>query len=208
MNTMVEGLESRRLMSATVSATVQADLQKLVDDSAAAQTQIAQYMPTALADAAHLRADLLASHSPVNLLLLGREQGAGMRFLAFTRAGANTLLRIELVTAQRVIADGLRLAAHPGNAFLQARVTLDQATFNTAATVYMNRLGAIQTTVGSLAAAAYDTILAANPANPAIAADIQTSQSDGSAFLASLGTTLGATQTDLATLVNDVATGA
>ncbi|HSU68861.1 MAG TPA: hypothetical protein VLJ39_18410 [Tepidisphaeraceae bacterium] len=208
MNTMVEGLESRRLMSATVSATVQADLQKLTDDSAAAQAQVAQYMPTMLANAATLRADLLASHSPVNRLLLGREQGAGMRFLALTRAGTNTFLRVELATARRVIADGLRLAAHPGNAVLQARVTLDQATFNTAATVYMNRLGAIQSVVGALAAAAYNTILSVNPTNSAISADIQTSQSDGSAFLAALGTSLGTTQTDLATLVNDVATGA
>lgn len=204
----IETLESRTLFSMTPSPTIMADLSRLSADASAAEAQFQQYGPTLRADLQALRTDARAAGKPVGGVLLAGLNAASLRFFNVTRADALRLFVKDAVAGRVAFLDAIRLALHPGNAVLQAKLTTDVARFSTSTGVLVAKLGADGATLSAAAAAALGAVAAAYPGSAAVANDVAKLQSDGSAFLTALGPSLQAAQADLSQFFSDVAAGA
>ena len=207
MRPQMESLESRSLLSATLSLTLLADLSKLSTDAAALKAQYQQYAPTLRADMQALRTDVRAAGLAGHGLLLASLNAASLRFYAATKADAIRLIAVDSAVARRGFVDALRLIVYPNSVLLQAKVQADVAAFNTATNVVLTKLGTDGAALGAASAAALDAVGSAYAGNATIANDIAKIESDGSAFTTAAGPAVQVVQTDLSQFLTDLAAG-
>lgn len=205
---LIESLEPRALFStATLSATLSADLAKLAADMPAAKALFQQYGPTLHADLAALSSAAKGAGTPGHGALVAALNGSSLRFYATTRADALHLFAVDTAAARGAFIDGYRLAAHPTNVVLKARVTADLAAFAAHTNAVLTKLGADGARLSALSAAALDAVGTAYAGNATVSTDIATLKADGSAFLSATGPDLQAVQADLTQFLTDVAAG-
>jgi hypothetical protein len=204
---IVETLEPRTLFSATISQTLLSDWSNLTSDIMAGKVAFQEYGPTLQADLQTLRTDVKAVKQPAGVPLITKLNVASLRFLNTTRAETLNLFAVVARDALVGSVDSILLNRHPGNARVQAVVTASLTRFNTAATALLAKLGASGSTLSSNSASAAAALTGAYADSAAVVNDVTKLQSDGSAFLSSLGNTLSNVQTDFSLVMNDVLVG-
>lgn len=203
----IETLEARTLFSATLSDTVVNDLSNLTSDIMSARTIYAQYAPTLHADLQTLRADAKLAGVRGGAALVARLSAASLRFFNATRAQALHVFATDAAAAHGGTVAALLLSLHPNNAPIQAAMTARLTRLNTLATAALTKLGEEGNTLSTASASALGAVSTAYSGNAAVVNDVSNLQSDGSAFLAALGPSLGAIENDVPQLLNDVITG-
>lgn len=207
MGTSVETLESRCLFSAGISPTVGADLTQLAADVASVRSQYQQYTPTLQHDLQALRVSIQAARLPAGGPLLGRMNAASLRNYTVGRADAFALLATEALGVRQISADLGRVAAHPGNSAVQARLTADLTAVNARMSAVIQTLGTHGAALGAAAGAALAAVGTAFSGNAQVTAAITAIETDGGAFISGVGGSIRAIQSDVSQFLSDVAAG-
>jgi len=207
MKMLIEKLESRMFLSATFSSTAVADLSALVSDAQSVKASFVQYLPALNADLAAVRSDLVGTGAH-NAVLSAKLHVDDVRSYLVLKSAVTAFGNIEGGVGRKVIADGLRLLAHPDNSTYQSRVTYDAANFSTPGTQVLNAFGPAAAASSAQAGADLAEISAANPSNTALATDINSVTTTGSAFVNAMQAGTQAIEADLTKLVNDISMGA
>lgn len=207
MERSVEPLESRCLFSAGISPTVSADLTQLAGDVASVRSQYQQYAPTLQQDLQALRVSIQAARLPAGGALLGRMNAASLRDSAVGRADAFALLATTALGVRQISADLSRVAAHPGNSAVQARLAANLIAVNARMTAVVHTLGIHGAALGAAAGAALAAVGTAFSSNAAVTDAITAIETDGGAFISGVGGSIRAIQGDVSQFLSDVAAG-
>lgn len=208
MSQFVQSLESRTLFSVTLPSAALTDFMKLAGDVVAARTDFKSYLPTLHADDTALRTDLKATNLASNKALMAKLHLDELKLFTALRADGMLLLRLDGVAARRAFVDGIRLALHPTDLALRAKVAAEVAAFQAASAAPLAKLGADATALGAIASADLTAIQTANASNSAVTNDVNKIKSDGGAFVTKAGGDLQTVQADVGALVRDLALGA
>jgi hypothetical protein len=202
----IEALEGRTLFSGALSQTVLTDLSNLTSDIMSAKTAYQQYAPTLHADLQTLRADAKAA-SQRGGVLVAKLNAASLRFFNTTRAEALRVFVTDGVAARAGTEAALLLSTHPNNTRIQSALFGRLVGLNNRATAMLNKLGEAGNTLSTASASALGAVSTAYSGNANVSNDVSKLQSDGTAFLATVGPSLGAIQNDLPQLFTDVLGG-
>lgn len=209
MNQFIEGLESRRLLSATLPLAVLGDVTKLMVDAHATKVDFQQHLPAFRADAQALGKDLHGlPNSGSNHALLGKLRGDEGHALATIRADLGSLLSVGNASIRKALVDGMRVFLHPNDAAAKAKLSADVTAMQAAATAMFMKLGTDVMASGSAITADLNALTAANPTDTTLANDVHTAETDGGKLVTALSTDLQAVNADVTQLLTDLAAAA
>jgi len=194
MSQHIEDLESRRLFS--VSGAVLADGMAIKAEDAAIKAHAASFAASVKTENAALSADLKRLHTltadQARLTTLKHDETSGAMSV---KKDAALLGKVVSKDYMKVISDLRKLSAHPGNADLEADLTVDISTLTSDTSVNVATLQAAYVSAQTLEDADLTDIAAANATDSGtqndtatekgiLAADIVTATDDGTALTA------------------------
>jgi len=205
MNQFVEGLESRRLLSATLPLALLGDVSKLLADAHATKVDFQQHLPAFHADAQVLNKDLHGlPNSGTNHALLGKLRGDEGHTLATVRADLGSLLGGGGAAIRRALADGMRVFLHPNDALAKVKLLADVTIMQAGATALFTKFATDFQAAGSTITADLSALTAANPTDTTLANAVHTAETDGGKLVTALATDLQGIQGDVTKLLTDL----
>src|SRR4051794_4541890 len=208
MSPFIQSLESRKLLSATLTKEmVLADQMGVTADIAATRAGFKAVASGIAADTRTIAADLKSLATPdnrkANAALLKTLRADSHTGLATLRADNAHLLSMTTGALHRSSAHALALLAHPTNTKLQAVLAADVAALTTAAAAPLAQLQA------DLQAFTLDpdltSIADANPTGTQLATDVAGAKTNQAAAIGTFGAAAAKAQTDAGTLAPDLA---
>ncbi len=194
MSQFIEGLESRRLFS--VSAAVLADGAAIKAEDVAIKAHATSFAASVKTENNAISADLKRLHAltadQARLTTLKHDELAAATTV---KKDASILSTAASKDYMKVIADLRKLSAHPGNADLEAELSVDLSTLTSTTSSGSATLQAAYGSADSLVGADLSDIAAANATDSGtqsdtnteksiLASDVATSNSDGTALSA------------------------
>ncbi len=204
MSARIDLLEARTFFSATLSATISADLANLAKDAQTGKAHFATFLPLLKSHLNDIKSDLRNSGGK-NAVLGAKLSADDGRASQLMKSTITALTAAELAVARRLAVDALHFAAHPTSETVKAHLAADVAGFSTAGTAVLARFG--KATAAASIAAGKDVadILAANLTDDLLMTHVHAVMTDGGAFVSAVQADSQAMIADLAKLAGDVA---
>lgn len=203
----LQSLEPRRLFSASAVA-LAADLSDVLSEIRSLRGVLTAAKSVDLADRKTFLADLHPASNRSNARLTAQLERDDARGWAKVLAADASLLLRGSALCRRDSADAILLLKRPTNAALQTRVSTESSALNGQVATLLSAVqdqfvAADQARDGDLSA-----IVSANPSNADIAGDAQTLENHLGGASGELSGTIALTQSQVATLANDLASTA
>ena len=201
----IQTLESRRLLSAS-GLTIVADETKLLGDARTIRSDVQHFAPLLKTDERVIQNDLRGlPNNATNRTLTGTLRGDVQAGIGKLRRDVGNLIRVGSSDARKAVADGISLFFNPTNASAQSRLAADITRLQneTAAP-----LAALLTDAAAFQSKITQDLTAlsnANPTNTALHNDVQAANGHTSSALTTAQHDVTTVQTDLATLLHDLA---